>query len=589
VGESPFVVTPHKVKGAKRGFFKRVILMRPKKSLFDTDSIEEIRQEKEKWQREAYGTETEREEVFETLSGIPIEPIYTPEHIADIDYIRDLGFPGEEPFIRGVHPTMYRGRTWTQRQLAGFGPPEETNKRYKFLLQQGAMGVNGVFDYPTLRGYDSIDPQAYADVGRGGVAIDTMEDMRILFDGIPIENVSSSLVTCQPICNITVQSMYFANAQARNISLKELKGTSQNDFLMETAITIAPDVSPPKLSFKLSCDAIEFCTKYAPRWNPISFAGYNYREAGCTAIQEAAFVIANAIACSEELIRRGLKVDDFAPRLSFFFSGHSDFFEEVAKYRAARRIWYRVMKERFGAKDPRSLALRFHVQTAGVALTAQQPLNNIARAAYHALSAVLGGAQSVHIDAYDEALCTPTELSSLTALRTQQVLQLETRVTHTIDPLGGSYFVESLTNQLEKKIVDLLDEIEGMGGIVKSVESGWIHKEISGAAYEYQKAIESGEMPIVGVNCYRIEDEKLPIELFQVPETLEIQREKLERIKKERSSTNVQKALDAILRCCEKDGNLMEVVVKAVKAYVTEGEVTKGLKRFYGTWNPPLF
>jgi methylmalonyl-CoA mutase N-terminal domain/subunit len=383
--------------------------------------------------------------------------------------------------------------------------------------------------------------------------------------------------------------MYFANAQSQEIPFSELRGTSQNDFLMETAVAIAPEVFPPRASFKFSCDAIEYCTKHVPRWNPVSFAGYNYREAGCTAVQEVAFVLANAMACSEELIKRGLEVDRFAPRLSFFFSGHSDFFEEIAKYRAARRIWYRMMKERFGAKDPRSLALRFHVQTAGVALTAQQPLNNIARAAYHALSAVLGGAQSVHIDAYDEALCTPTELSSLTALRTQQVLQLETRVTHTIDPLGGSYFIESLTNQLEEKIVALLNEIEAMGGIVKSVEKGWIHKEISSAAYEYQKAIESGEMPIVGVNCYKIEDEKLPVELFRVPETLEVQRAKLEKIKKERNSTNVQKALDTILHCCEKDGNLMEVVVEAVKAHVTEGEVTKMLKRFYGTWNPPLF
>jgi methylmalonyl-CoA mutase N-terminal domain/subunit len=563
--------------------------MKSKRGLFNPDSIEEIRSKTKRWEKEVYPTEKERLGVFETLSGIPIEAIYTPEDTAKMDYLRDLGFPGEEPFIRGVHPTMYRGRTWTQRQLAGYGPPEETNKRYKFLLKQGAMGINGVFDYPTLRGYDSTDPEAYADVGRGGVAIDTVEDVRILFEGIPLDRVSSSLVTCQPIGNISVQSMYFANAQAQHCPFNELRGTSQNDFLMETTVAIAPEVLPPKVSFKLSCDAIEYCTKHVPRWNPVSFAGYNYREAGCTAIQEVAFVIANAIACSEELIRRGLNVDRFAPRLSFFLSGHSDFFEEIAKYRAARRIWYRVMRERFSAKDPRSLALRFHVQTAGVALTAQQPLNNIARAAYHALSAVLGGAQSVHIDAYDEALCTPTELSSLTALRTQQVLQLETRVTHTIDPLGGSYFIESLTNQCEEKIVALLNEIEAMGGIVKSVEKGWIHKEISSAAYEYQKAIESGEMPIVGVNCYKIEDEKLPIELFKVPETLEVQRAKLERIKKERSSTQVQKASDAILRCCEKDGNLMEVVVEAVKAYVTEGEVTKILKRFYGTWNPPLF
>jgi len=361
-------------------------------TLFDENAITEINRQKNQWREQAYkGTESTTRP-FETLSGIPVEPIYTPADTARMDYLNDLGFPGQEPYVRGVHPTMYRGRAWTLRQLAGFGPPEETNKRYKFLLKEGATGINGVFDYPTLRGFDSTDPFARADVGRGGVAIDTIEDMRILFDGISIDKISSSLVTCQPICNITVQSMYFANAQMRNIPLDKLMGTSQNDFLMETAITISPELLPPKASFKLSCDAIEYCTKHVPRWNPISFAGYNYREAGCSAPQEVAFVIANAIACSEELIRRGLSIDSFAPRLSFFLSAHNDFFEEIAKYRAARRIWFRIMKERFGAKNPRSLTLRFHVQTAGVALTAQQPLNNIARAAYHALSAVLGGA-----------------------------------------------------------------------------------------------------------------------------------------------------------------------------------------------------
>jgi methylmalonyl-CoA mutase N-terminal domain/subunit len=515
--------------------------------------------------------------------------LYTPEDIANLDYLGDLGFPGEEPYVRGVHPNMYRGRTWTLRQLAGFGPPEETNARYKFLLKEGATGINGVFDYPTLRGYDSTDPLARADAGRGGVSIDTLEDMKILFDGIPIEEVSTSLVTCQPICNISVQSMYFANAQNRGVPLDKLTGTSQNDFLMETTITIAPEVLPPEISFKLSCDAIEYCTKYVPRWNPISFAGYNYREAGCTAVQEVAFVIANATACTEELIRRGLDVDSFAPRLSFFLSAHSDFFEEIAKYRAARKVWFRIMKERFGAKNPRSQALRFHVQTAGVALTAQQPLNNIARASYHALSAVLGGAQSVHIDAYDEALCTPTELSSLTALRTNQIMQLETRVTHTIDPLGGSYFVESLTNQLEKRIATLLEEIEQIGGIVKAVETGWAHSEISNSAYEYQQAIESGKIPVVGVNCFQIEDEELPIDLFEVPETLKRQEKKLTQIKKERDASRVQQALDAIARCCDKDENLMEVIVDSVKAHVTEGEISRTLKKFYGTWNPPLF
>jgi methylmalonyl-CoA mutase N-terminal domain/subunit len=557
--------------------------------LFNDKAIKEIEQATERWQEQVYPTKDERETAFETLSGLPVEPLYTPQDIANLDYLGDLGFPGEEPYIRGVHPNMYRGRTWTLRQLAGFGPPEETNARYKFLLKEGATGINGVFDYPTLRGYDSTDPLARADAGRGGVSIDTLEDMKILFDGIPIEEVSTSLVTCQPICNISVQSMYFANAQNRGVPLDKLTGTSQNDFLMETTITIAPEVLPPEISFKLSCDAIEYCTKYVPRWNPISFAGYNYREAGCTAVQEVAFVIANATACTDELIGRGLDVDSFAPRLSFFLSAHSDFFEEIAKYRAARKVWFRIMKERFGAKNPRSQAFRFHVQTAGVALTAQQPLNNIARASYHALSAVLGGAQSVHIDAYDEALCTPTELSSLTALRTNQIMQLETRVTHTIDPLGGSYFVESLTNQLEKRIATLLEEIEQMGGIVKAVETGWVHSEISNSAYEYQQAIESGKIPVVGVNCFQIEDEELPIDLFEVPETLKRQEKKLRQIKKERDASRVQQALDAIARCCDKDENLMEVIVDSVKAHVTEGEISRILKKSYGTWNPPLF
>ncbi len=557
--------------------------------LFSDQAVEEIIREGNEWRGKVYEAAHERPTSFETLSGVPIEPLYTPADVAHMDYSRDLGFPGEGPFVRGVYPTMYRGRTWTLRQLAGFGPPEETNRRYKLLLQEGATGINGVFDYPTLRGYDSTDPFARADVGRGGVAIDSIEDMSTLFEDIPIEQISTSLVTCQPICNISVQSMYFANAQLRGISLGRLTGTSQNDFLMETAITVAPEILPPRASFKLSCDAIEFCARDAPRWNPISFAGYNYREAGCTAPQEVAFVIANAIACSEELIRRGLEVDTFAPRLSFFLSAHSDFFEEIAKYRAARKVWYHIMEERFGAKDPRSLALRFHVQTAGVALTAQQPLNNIARAAYHGLSAVLGGAQSVHIDGYDEALCTPTELSALTALRTNQILQLETRVTHTIDPLGGSYFVESLTNQLEEKIVALLEQIDQMGGIVKAVESGWIHRGISDSAYEYQKGVESRRIPIVGVNCYRIKEERLPMELFQVPETLTIQEAKLVKIKKERKVSEAQRALDDISRCCDADKNLMEVIVESVKTRITEGEISRILKDHYGTWNAPLF
>ena len=560
-----------------------------KTEIFDKKRFKEIKTKTAEWEENSYSCQKKLKKKYETLSGFDVKPLYTPDDLAGFDYLRDLGFPGEAPFIRGVHPTMYRGRTWTHRQLAGFGPPEETNKRYKFLLQQGASGINGVFDYPTLRGYSSDDPDVYADVGRGGVAIDTVDDMRILFDGIPIDQVSVSLVTCQPSCNISMQSMYFANALDRGIPLDRLAGTSQNDFLMETATTIAPGVLPPQASFKVSCDAIEFCTKNAPRWNPISFAGYNYREAGCTAPQEVALVIAHAIACSEEMLKRGLEIDSFANRLSFFLSAHNDFFEEIAKYRAARRIYCSIMKKRFNARDPRSLMFRFHVQTAGVALTAQQPLNNVARAAYHALAAVLGGAQSVHVDAYDEALCTPTELSSVTALRTQQILQNETGVTNTIDPLGGSYFLESLTNRMETEICGILDEIDSLGGLVKAVENGWIHKEIAEAAYKYQWAIENGEMPIVGVNCFKIEDEVLPIELFSSPETLKVQKKKLQIIKKKRNAAEVARSLDAISRCCEKNGNLMELMVGAVKSHLTEGEISQALKRVYGVWDPPLF
>jgi methylmalonyl-CoA mutase N-terminal domain/subunit len=557
--------------------------------LFKPESIDNIKKSKEAWQTRTSASSNENQDDFRTLSGIPVNMVYTPDDVADLNYQKDLGLPGEAPYVRGVYPNMYRGRRWTLRQLAGFGPAEETNKRYRFLLKEGATGINGVFDYPTLRGFDTTDPMARADAGRGGVAIDTLQDMQILFKGIPIESISTSLVTCNPISNVSVQSMYFANALDRGLSLDQLAGTSQNDFMMETVITISTEVLPPKISFKLCCDAIEYSTKYVPRWNPVSYTGYNYREAGCTAIQEVAFVISNACACCEELIQRGYNIDDFAPRLSFFLSAHNDFFEEIAKYRAARRIWSRLMQERFSAQDPRSLRFRFHVQTAGVALTAQQPLNNIARSAYHGLAAVLGGAQSVHIDGYDEALCTPTELSALTALRTNQILQLETRVTNTIDPLGGSYFVESLTNELEAEIMKVLDKIEEMGGLVKAVEAGWVHKEISNAAFEYQQAVESGQMPIVGVNCHQVDEEELPMEIFEVPETYQIQAEKLNKIKKERSAGGVQQALDDIAQCCDEDGNLMEVIVEAVKSYVTVGEVSRTIKDNYGTWNAPLF
>lgn len=538
------------------------------------------------WIEKCYPSKLERKSRFTTLSGIPIEPIYTAEDLGELDYERALGYPGEPPFTRGIHPTMYRGRLWTMRQLAGFGPPEETNTRYKLLLSQGANGINGVFDYPTLRGFDSDHPEAQADAGRGGVAIDSLEDMMILFEGIPIDEVSVSLVTCQPVGTVPVLAMYLAQAEKRKIAFEKLSGTTQNDFLLETAVTIGWNILPPRYSFKLSCDVIEYCVKHVPRWNPISIAGYNYREAGADAVQELGLCLAHGIACVEELLLRGMAVDDFAPRISFFLNSHNDFFEEIAKFRAARRLWCKIMTERFEAKDPRSKKFRFHVQTAGSALTAQQPLNNITRAAYHALAAVLGGAQSVHIDGYDEALCTPTEASALLALRTQQILQHETNVTSTVDPLGGSFFVESLTNEMERRVTDYIAKIESLGGIVEATGKGWVHDEIADSAMEYQRAVESGEMPVIGVNCHVTEDQ--PVEIFAQPETLNLQKAKLSELRKRRNEAAVRAALEGVRKACSKMENVMPSVIEAARSWATVGEIAQVFRDEWGGWDPPL-
>ncbi len=538
------------------------------------------------WIKKCYPFQMERKSHFSTLSGIPVQPIYTAEDLNELDYERDLGYPGEPPFTRGVHPTMYRGRLWTMRQLAGFGPPEETNKRYKLLLSQGATGINGVFDYPTLRGFNSDHPEAQADAGRGGVAIDSLEDMVILFDAIPIDEVSVSLVTCQPVGTVPVLAMYLTQAEKRNIPFEKLAGTTQNDFLMETAVTIGCDILPPRYSFKLSCDVIEYCVKHVPRWNPISIAGYNYREAGANAVQELGLCLAHGIACVEELLSRGMALDDFAPRISFFLNSHNDFFEEIAKFRAARRLWCRIMTERFGARDARSKKFRFHVQTAGSALTAQQPLNNITRAAYHALAAVLGGAQSVHIDGYDEALCTPTENSALIALRTQQILQHETNVTSTVDPLGGSYFVEKLTLDMERTVTDYITKIESLGGLVEAADKGWVHDEIADSAIEYQMAVDSREILVVGVNCHTMEDQ--PVEIFAQPETLDRQKSKLAELRRRRDETAVGVALERIRDACRKMDNVMPSVIEAARSWVTVGEIAEVFRQEWGCWDPPL-
>lgn len=536
------------------------------------------------WEKE-YSRLNKMKHSYKSNSGIEIKPLYTPRDTNGLNYDNDLGFPGKPPFVRGVYTNMYHGRPWTMRQLAGFGPPEETNKRYKFLLKEGATGINGVFDYPTLRGYDSTDPLARADVGRGGVAIESLEDMERLFDGIPVDKISVSLVTCQPIGNISILGMYFAMAEERGLDLNALAGTSQNDFLMETAISLGFEELPPAAAFRLSCDAIEFCAKHAKRWNPINIDAYAYRETRLNAIQEVAIGLSHAMACVEEMKRRGLDVDDFASRISLFFSAHSDFFEEIAKYRAARKIWSKIMRERFQAREERSCRLRFNVQTAGSTLTAQQPLNNITRSAYQALAAVLGGVQSLHVNGYDEAICSPTEQAALTALRSQQILLHETNVVNTIDPLGGSYFVESLTRELEKKIKAYMEMIEGMGGIVKTVETGWLHSEISDCAFKYQKAVESGEIKVVGLNCFAVDEEVQP-EIFVDPETFSIQEKRLEKLRKERDEGEVRTALNDIKMAAESGDNLMPYTIKSAKAKVTIGEVSKTLRQVFGVWSP---
>ncbi len=524
---------------------------------------------------------------YRTTSGIPVKAFYTPADVAGLDAVQDLGLPGQPPYTRGVHRDMYRGRLWTIRQLAGFGTPEETNGRFRMLLDQGATGINCVFDFVTNRGFSSDHPLAEGDVGQGGVAIDCLDDMRRLFDGIPIEDVSVSLVLSNPVGAGAIFAAFLAMAQERGIPWDKLRGTLQNDFLMETVVLTAPNILEPAFSLKLSVDVVEFCTEHLPQWNPISFAGYNYREAGADAVQEAALVIAHALAVAQEMVRRGHPIDSFAPRLSSFFTADNDLFEEVAKYRAARRVYHRLFQERFKPQDPRSSRLRFHVQTSGSALTAQQPLNNVTRAAYHALAAVLGGAQSLHVSAYDEALCLPSEAAALTALRTQQVLVHETGVTRTADPLAGSYYVEQLTNEVEQRILAYLKQMDDLGGLVRAVESGWVHRELMGTSYDRELATTSGERKVVGVNCFT-DDVPLEIELFRFPSALEQQRATLERLRAERDKGQTEAALERLRQAVLADENTMPHLVAAVRAGASVGECCDVFRALHGGWHQPL-
>jgi len=549
--------------------------------------LQAIRTAKNAWEtqkvQKALAKQPERHEEFVTGSGYPVERLYTPVEIEDFDYLRDLGFPGEYPFTRGVQPTMYRGRFWTMRQYAGFGTAEESNQRYKFLLSQGQTGLSVAFDLPTQIGYDSDHPMAEGEVGKVGVAIDSLADMEILFNEIPLDKVSTSMTINAPAAILLC--MYMAVAEKQGVPFNKLRGTIQNDILKEYAAR-GTYIFPPEPSMRLITDIFAFCSKELPEWNTISISGYHIREAGATAAQEIAFTLADAIAYVEAALKAGLQVDEFAPRLSFFFNAHNDFFEEIAKFRAARRLWAKIMKERFGAKDPRSMMLRFHTQTAGCTLTAQQPMNNIVRVAIQALAAVLGGTQSLHTNSYDEALALPCEEAVRIALRTQQIIAYESGVADTIDPLGGSYYVEALTNRLEKEAQDYIAKIDAMGGAVKAIEQGYIQREIQDSAYRYQKEIESGRRTVVGVNKFQMEEEP-PKNLLKVdPAVGEAQKKRLKELKAQRDNRQVTRCLEELQRVASSNENIIPAIYEAVKAYATLGEICDVLRDVFGEYRP---
>ena len=545
----------------------------------------EIEQSAKIWREGSYARETakkkERKVSFETHSKIPVEPVYTPAEFDEASYIEDLGFPGDFPYTRGVYPTMYRGRPWTIRQYAGFGTARETNRRFLFLLEKGQKGLSVAFDLPTQMGYDSDDPMAQGEVGRVGVAIDSIDDMRVLFEGIPLGEISTSM-TINATAAILL-ALYVALADERGIDRAKLSGTIQNDILKEY-IARGTYVFPPAPSMRLITDTFAWCAENLPNWNPISISGYHIREAGSTAVQEVAFTLADAVAYVDAGVKAGLDVDSFAPRLSFFFNSHNNLIEEVAKFRAARRMWARIMRDRFGAKKAESMRLRFHTQTAGCTLTAQQPENNIVRVTIQALAAVLGGTQSLHTNSLDEALGLPSDNAVRIALRTQQIVLEESGVTDTIDPLGGSYAVESLTNEIETRANALMERIEASGGMVKAIEQGFPQREIEKASWDYQRAIERGDQKVVGVNVFT-DDRPTSIDVFFVnPQGERDQTEDLERRKRERDGASVGKVLADLEQAAKGSDNLFPLILEAVKRSVTLGEICATLVRRFGRY-----
>jgi methylmalonyl-CoA mutase N-terminal domain/subunit len=538
--------------------------------------------------RERYGATPEREgELFSTISGVENEPLYSPENV-ELDYERDLGWPGAYPFTRGVYPSMYRGRLWTMRQFAGFGTAEETNKRFRYLLDHGQTGLSTAFDMPTLMGYDSDHPRSLGEVGREGVAIDSLADMETLFDGIPLGEVSTSMTINAPAAMLL--AFYAGVGEEQGVALERLRGTVQTDILKEY-IAQKEWIFPPQPSMRLVVDMIEWCSERMPLMHPVSISGYHIREAGSNAAQELAFTLADGFAYVEACIGRGLDVDSFAPRLSFFFNAHLDFFEEIAKYRAARRIWARQMRGKYGARDPRAWLMRFHTQTAGVSLTAQQPEVNLIRTAIEALAAVLGGTQSLHTNSFDEALALPTEHAVRLALRTQQVIAHETGVVNTIDPLGGSYYLEQLTNELERQAYDYFDRIEELGGVIPAIEQNFMQREIADASFRYQSEVERGERVVVGVNRYELEEEQ-PIEILRIDPALEQKQiERVQAVRERRDAAAAEAALARLKEDAAHDGrNLMEPILDAARAYVTMGEMCDTLREVWGTWREtPVF
>ncbi|MFW5926111.1 MAG: acyl-CoA mutase large subunit family protein [Myxococcota bacterium] len=545
-------------------------------------ALAEIREARHAWAegtlKEARARLPPRKERFTTLGGIEVPDLVTPADV-ELDYLRDLGFPGEFPYTRGVQPTMYRGRTWTMRMFAGFGTPRQTNERFRFLLANGQTGLSTAFDFPTLMGYDSDSPRSLGEVGMVGVAVDTLRDMEILFDGIPLDQVTTSMTINGPA--VVLLAFYIALADERGIPRDKIGGTVQNDCLKEFIAQHAW-VVPPRPAMRIVTDMIEFCTAEVPRWNTVSISGYHIREAGATAAQELAFTLADGLEYVKWCVDRGMDVDDFAPRLSFFFDVHNDFFEEIAKFRAARRMWARFMKERFGAKNPRSLMLRTHAQTAGVSLTAQQPYNNVSRVALQALAGVLGGTQSLHTNSLDETYALPTEEAVTIALRTQQIIAEESGVANTVDPLGGSYFVEWMTNEIERQAMAYIHDIDEQGGMVVAVERGYPQREIAASAYRLQREMEKGEKVTVGVNKYtREEPDRVPL-LRVDQEAAREQEANLAEVKRSRDAEAVARALDGVRQAAKGDANVMPPIIDAAKAYCTEQEICDVLREVFG-------